>query len=206
MLFNELGQTVTYPLLHIDGNQVFFTENFNGGQDYNANGILDRRDVPNEFGTPVRVLLPAQRINDFRWMLNVRRSGDGGVRSVDIVVKLSDGVDPTEERGFNATFIRNSNQVGVIAGTDGMRPNIRKGKFVFDANNGLWYRISDVIEDPGNGYDFQVTLETAAVANSGSDSDDGLLNGSDTGSFGFALFPKGIVDIYPTGPRDFPTR
>lgn len=230
VLFDSFDRSVTYPLLAVDGNTAIFTEDVNlngtldGTEDFNANGFLDQRDVPAEFGwdataggysTPrvVRAFIQSQRTNDFRWLLNVRRRGDGQVRGLDIVVKFADGVDASQERVFEATFISGSTFVGVRTGGDGVEPSIRKGKFVFDALNSLWYRVQDVEEASAantapwaGAYNYRVTLEEPASANAGSDAADGLLDGSDTAGFSAAMFPKGIVDVYPIVPPEFPTR
>ncbi|MEQ9409708.1 MAG: prepilin-type N-terminal cleavage/methylation domain-containing protein [Fuerstiella sp.] len=213
------------PLTAIDttNNIAFYTEDTNGngnkdaGEDVNMNGVLDVRTLPTEFGGIVsRVLLQSRKISDYSWMLNVRRRGDGQARSVDVVVRFSDGVSLTDERLFEATFVPStaastSRFVWVRKPirsnpTDTTEPNIRKGKFIFDAFNGIWYRIQDVQERPtfGTGnpnwmnFDYLVTVEQAIGANAGA----GTLAGA--GPFGAAMFPTGIVDVYPMGSRNLP--
>jgi hypothetical protein len=162
-----------------------------------------------------RVLLQSSRISDFSWMLNVRRRSDGMARRIDVIVRFNDGVSATDERLFEATFQAStfgspSNIVGVRIGADGVEPSIRKGSYVFDANNGIWYRIQDVEEEPlitsdpfWTNYDYRVTLETDIAAGEGAGSDQAL-DGSDTSSWAAAMFPTGIVDIYPMGSRQLP--
>lgn len=230
VLFSANGKfSKAYPLTAVDtatagAHQAKFTEDLNNnnaldaGEDFNGNGILDRRAVPSEFGTPPvfsRVLIQTRRVSDFTWLLTVRRRGDGAVRNMDVVVKFSDGVDVTTERVFSATFVKGSNVVGVVAPTAGTEPRITKGQFMFDVLNARWYRISDVREEPfdttattfdWSTYTYQVFLVEEAVANSGSDAiDDGVLNGSDTSSLGGAMFPPGIIDVYPMGSLPLPT-
>lgn len=209
--------SAAFPLLRVDTttNQVTFAEDV-AGADFNGNGLLDRTTLPATFGSPPsvsRVLLRARRTNDFQWFLTVRRRGDGAVRNIDVVVKFSDGVDATTERVFPTAFVRGSNIVGVGNAADGTVPNIVKGKFIFDATNAIWYRIQDVQTTPllASGgfwatYQHRVLLETDAQASAGSDgTDDGVLNGSSTASFGGAMFLPGIVDVYPMGSRSMPT-
>lgn len=219
--------SVAYPLTAVDvstagAHRVTFSEDVNedgslqAAEDFNGNGVLDRNALPASFGSPPvvsRVLLRARRTNDFQWFLTVRRRGDGAVRNVDVVVKFSDGVDPTQERVFPATFINGNSVVGITETADGVEPNIVKGKFIFDATNALWYRIRDVQEEPiiasgpfdWSTYKYRVLLETDCRASTGADADDGVLNGSSTTSFGGAMFLPGIVDVYPMGSRSLPT-
>ena len=213
--------SAAFPLLAVDAGakQVFFSEDntITTGADFNGNGVLDRTTLPATFGSPPsvsRVLLRARRTNDFQWFLTVRRRGDGAVRNIDVVVKFSDGVDASTERVFPTAFVRGSNIVGVGNAADGTVPNIVKGKFIFDATNAIWYRIQDVQTAPliASGpfswgtYQHRVLLETDAQASAGSDgTDDGVLNGSSTASFGGAMFLPGIVDVYPMGSRSMPT-
>ena len=210
--------SASFPLLSVDtgSNQVTFSEDV-AGADFNGNGMLDRTTLPATFGSPPsvsRVLLRARRTNDFQWFLTVRRRGDGAVRNIDVVVKFSDGVDASTERVFPTAFVRGSNIVGVGNAADGTVPNIVKGKFIFDATNAIWYRIQDVQTAPliASGpfswgtYQHRVLLETDAQATAGSDgTDDGVLNGSSTASFGGSMFLPGIVDVYPMGSRSMPT-
>jgi len=244
VLFSENGKfSQAFPLLALDNvaKVAYYTEDLDNsggmstGEDFNMNGALDQRSLPVEFrvdqdgdnllepGEEIvsRVLLQSRKVSDFSWLLNVRRRSDGLARSIDVVVRFNDGVDVTDERLFEATFLAGSHTVGVrlpsrSTNGDPTEPNIRKGKFIFDATNGVWYRIQDVQEAPvisppavpWGTYDYLVTLETAIRASEGAGSDgfdNGSLDGSDTSRFGGAMFPAGIVDVYPMGSRNIPT-
>lgn len=63
----------------------------------------------------------------------------------------------------------------------GPRPSIRKGGYVFDSDNGFWYRVTDYSE---TGTTITMTLEFPAQASS---------NG--------AVFFKGLVDVYYLGTK-----
>jgi prepilin-type N-terminal cleavage/methylation domain-containing protein len=241
VLFSENGKfSQSFPLLSLDNatKVAYYTEDLNNdgsldsGEDFNMNGALDSRTLPFEFrvdqdndgvlepGEEIasRVLLQSRKVSDFSWMLNVRRRSDGLARSVDVVVRFNDGVDIADERLFEATFLAGTRFVGVrkAGGAIPAEPNIRKGKFIFDATNGVWYRIQDVQEPPlisppavpWGTYDYLVTVETSIRASEGVGSDgfdNGSLDGSDTNSFGGAMFPAGIIDVYPMGSRNVPT-
>ena len=179
VVFDAAGKiSQTFPLLYVDTTQniVSWKEDFGGTwRDFNANGVNDARYLPAEIQANgvSRVLIQSRRVADYSWMLSVRRRSDGVVRNVDVVVKFSDGADATDERLFQATFVKDTNFVGVKYGT-GKPPNIRKGKFIFDAQNARWYRIQDYRERSAFGwqygaYDAVVITETTIADAAGED-------------------------------------
>ena len=178
----------TFPLTNINttSNTAYWSEDIDGDgtvdHDYNMNGSADLRPLPIEFGGAVgRVILQSRKINDFNWLLSVRRRSDGFVRNVDVVVRYSDGADALNERLFEATFVKGSTAVGIRypyrnVATDTTTPKFRKGGFIFDAQNARWYRIQDYREVPlGNigwaypGYDAVVFTEDTIVDAAGED-------------------------------------
>ena len=161
VLYSLDGQrSQTFPLTHIDTttNTAYWSEDIDGDgtadHDYNMNGTGDIRPLPVEFGASVgRVILQSRKVNDFNWMLTVRRRSDGFVRNVDVVVRYSDGADALNERLFEAMFVRGSTAIGIrypyrANAADKTTPKFRKGGFVFDAQNARWYRIQDYREVP----------------------------------------------------------
>lgn len=237
VLFSETGKfTQAFPLVAIDtaSNTAFYTEDVNNngtldtGEDVNMTGSLDARSLPVEFRVDVdgdgtlepgeeivsRVLLQSRKVSDYSWMLNVRRRSDGHARRVDVVVKFNDGVSATDERVYEATFIPNSHSVWVrlpsrVTASDTTEPNIRKGKFIFDVTNGVWYRIQDVQEAPlfptGSfvDFDYLVTVQQEIRPSDGAGTWTGVTPDG-AGPFGLAMFPPGIVDVYPLGSRNLP--
>lgn len=244
----------TFPLTHIDTttNTAYWSEDINADgtqdHDYNMNGSYDVRPLPVEFYNSAvgsfevgRVILQSRKINDFNWLLTVRRRSDGLVRNVDVVVRYSDGADAENERLFQATFVKDSTAVGIrypyrLNPADTTTPKFRKGGFIFDAQNARWYRIQDYKEVPlGNigwtfpEYDAVVFTEDSIADAGGEDqytlNDSGssiLLNGildtvgsvnedlrqpgNNDGSmtYGFAMFPASVVDVYPMGSVKMP--
>ena len=97
-----------------------------------------------------------------------------------------------------------------------VEPRLKKGGFAFDVVNSVWYRITDVLEKPAFGgagtfswdeYDYRVSLETEirTLESTGADSlDNGLLDGTDTSTFGRVMFPTGVIEVYPLGSKQFP--
>lgn len=240
----------TFPLTHINvtvvgsgwQNTAYWSEDITGDgvadHDYNMNGSSDIRPLPVEFGAAIsRVIIQSRKVNDFNWLLTVRRRGDGFVRNVDVVVRHSDGADVQDERLFEATFVKGSAAVGIRYPLDGTTPRFRKGGFVFDAQNARWYRIQDYKERPlGNvswaysNYDAVVFTEDFVVDAGGEDQYtldssnasillNGVLdtvggvsedvrqpgNGDGAMTYGFAMFPSSVVDVYPMGSMKMPS-
>ncbi len=80
-----------------------------------------------------------------------------------------------------------------------LKPFMKAGGYVLDANNAYWYRISNVIDGPAlNGVATStVTLEVPANANNTN------LTNPNTGNLipSRAMFPRNIVDVFPLGLR-----
>jgi hypothetical protein len=175
-------------------NTIKWTEDINGngtldpGEDLNGNGTLDLYPLPASFipGGKVRIELQERR---YTWLLTVRKST--GAASVDIVVFFKRRFNPVaDELLYPATFTAGSNQATVTY-TVGSAPRMEKGNFVFEANNGFWYRISNVI-DNGQG-SAQLVLETPANLTNSSNVPGALPPR--------AMFPRNIVDVYPIGSK-----
>jgi hypothetical protein len=191
VLFSVDGRrSQAYPLTHVDpsNNNVYWSEDIDGDgagdHDLNMSGgrdsLTDIRPLPAEFGGAVsRVLLQSRKLSDFAWMLTVRRRSDGFVRGTDVVVRYKNGADINDERLYEATFIKGTNIVGLHYPSPGNGPSIRKGKFIFDAVNALWYRIQDYKEkpavgsallwDPDDYYDAVIFTETQIQEAAGED-------------------------------------
>jgi prepilin-type N-terminal cleavage/methylation domain-containing protein len=267
----------SYPLTYIDTatNSCYWSEDTDadgdGDQDFNMSGSTDSsadiRGLPAEFAGGVsRVLIQSRRLTDFSWTLTVRRRSDGFVRGTDIVVRSKNGADLKDERLFAATFVKDTNIIGIrypyrVNPLDETVPSLRRGKFVFDAQNALWYRIQDYKERPlGNigwiypEYDAVVYTETEISEPAGEDqftlysnpvgprtlllngaldlqqydnatpqvlqqpfrlvggvptalTEDEARPGDGDGAldFGAAMFPSGVVDVYPMGSMPLPS-
>ena len=215
----------SFPLTHINGTTVYWSEDIDADGsrdvDFNYDGTFNLRPLPNEFfdaggnANIGRVLLQTKRANDYSWMLNVRRRSDGMVRSIDVVIRYSRGGNPGDEQVYPVTIAGGTPFVGVLGVN---MPNIRKGDYMFDPANAVWHRIRDVQERPKDGwpngmnmnalYGLRVTLEGDVRATEGAGSDllDGIpFNDPDPDSVpGSAMFPSGIVDVFPLGSREMP--
>jgi len=213
----------TFPLLRSVGRDCYWTEI--SGQDYNQNNVTDIRPLPLEFlGKVGRVIIKAVKPADFSWLLTVRRSGDGGARGVDVVVRYHTGVQPKDERVYPASFQAGFGFVGVNNAVDAngtvQEPPLKRGSYIFDARNARWYRITDYqirnneTISSGNAFDkefwkmyrYRVTIESETVASVGKfpkwDSEKQVWEPAviDYG----AMFIPGVVDVYPIGSLGLP--
>ncbi len=178
----------------------------------NGNGALDTHLLPSSFinaisttGTPllgkVRVELQERR---YTWLLTVRQSSTTAA-SVDVVVYFKRTLEniATDELLYQTTFTQGSTQAQVVYPTGvntasglPLKPYMRRGSFVFDANNAFWYRINNVssVVASGTGWE-QVNLTLEVPAN------------ASTGSPPFiparAMFPRGVVDVFPLATKTY---
>ena len=196
-------------------NTVKWTEDVNssgalGGvnTDLNGNGILDDNGLPPSFVTngigKVRI---EQQERRYTWLLTVRKNSTGTNADVDVVVFFKRPIEEfqTTAKGYAgdevlipAVFTSGTTLVSVqypIA----RKPFMRKGNYIFDANNAFWYRISNVSAPtqttlPGNVPGEAVTITIDVPANAGNQADP-------TGRPARAMFPRAVVDVYPIGTK-----
>ena len=198
----------SFPLTAVDGTTCVWTEVAVGalGQaDYNQDGLYSRRSLPLEFldTQPGRVLIQQKRVQDFNWLLTVRRGPDGRARGVDVVVMFNNGRSPDNERVYPANFFSGAfgaavaKTSGVDANGDPAEPFIKRGSWVLDVQNARWYRIAGSKDHPANPDWWLLTLESAAVQ-----STPGV--GAGATLAGGAIFIPGIVDVYPLGSKALP--
>jgi hypothetical protein len=212
--------TALVPLANGTGSTVIWTEDTDGagpiantaaGLDprdinFNGNRVLDHYPLPLSFVNSGigAVRLEAQDPR-YTWLLTMRQpSPTNGTASVDVVVFFNRSIENigTDELLYQASFALGSTQVQVTYPTGvntvtnlPLKPFMKKGGYVFDANNAFWYRISNVVDGvPGTS---TVTLEVPANA-----SNTGLTN-FNTGNLipPRAMFPRNIVDVYPLGSK-----
>jgi prepilin-type N-terminal cleavage/methylation domain-containing protein len=180
----NLKASLSYPLtaIHDPGGTSRWTATWsedvalNGATgpnpDFNRNGVVDIRALPAGFASltdSVRVLIQNKQGLDYSWILSVRRSPDGGIAGMDAVIRFTATPGPDDEITYRATFVKNTNLVGLIY-PDGITPSLKKGGAIFDAENGRWYRISDYVENPSTSeYDAIVYTESTISEGAGED-------------------------------------
>lgn len=184
------------------GNTALWTEDVNGngsldtGEDYNFNGILDQYPLPS--GVNPESARVESKERRYTWLITARPRGYGGGISgspsfdVDVVVFYGRTFSPSDDQVFGthsglaipsvgtAKFTFGTRFLTVSWPTAATQPLIRRGGYVFDAQNGYWYQIENYT-DPAGGSSV-ITLATSAHSNSS-----------------LAIFPRGIVDVFPVG-------
>ncbi|RLS57065.1 MAG: type II secretion system protein [Planctomycetota bacterium] len=93
----------------------------------------------------------------YSWMMTVRR-GPQGQAEVDCVIFFNRSFNPLDEEAITAEFGSQSATLTWPASREGGDPLVKEGNFVFDAENGHWYRIQKV-----NSYDKTVDPRVAVL-------------------------------------------
>jgi hypothetical protein len=183
---------------------ILWTEDINNtggaaatGADVNGNGVLDYYGLPASFIAGgignVRIEVQERR---YSWLLTVRKD-IGGAASVYVVVFFKRKFDVNvDEMLYQATFQSGINYVDVTY-TAANKPFMHKGNYIFDANNGFWYRISNVVEN-GTGNGARIYLDVPANAGNTNIPDPNNLPNVMPAR---AMFPRNIVDVYPIGTK-----
>jgi hypothetical protein len=248
-LFHENGrESQAYPVTMVDGNVVHWGE---AAGDFNLNGTIDDRILPNNYFVGARtaggtafdatrvshITIEINLIRQFSWFLTVRKDG-AGAATVDAVMVFNRRVDPINEHAYRAVFRGGTNTVLVEFADPGRaaepEPFMKKGGYVFDANNAEWYRIRDVQEFGPGTYDAVLTVEGPVRRSSGEDTVDadqaltnedannnGVLDsGEDLNGngrldfedanrngvfdYGTAIFLPGVLEVFPMGRFSLP--
>jgi hypothetical protein len=179
-------------LTSASGNTITWSEDINnsgalnGTEDLNSNGVLDSYTLPGNF-TPGLVRIDANE-RRYTWLLTIRKLTSATQGEVDVVVFFGrEEANPVgDETLYQASFVKGSWEATVTY--SGTAPPIKRGGFVFDAVNAHWYRITAINPDPlpATGATVTLSLEMPALAGTGT---------------GYAMFPKGVVDVFPLGPK-----
>jgi len=152
-------------------------------EDRNANGFQDTNALPANFSPErVRILIKDQR---YTWMMTVRNNS--GVAAINVVVFFKRSFDAASERVYGAAAGNAFNQGSTVVGIDYVgipKPFLKKGSYVFDAGNGYWYRIQDIVDNEAAQH-IDLTIGRTAVASGNS-----------------AILLKGVVEVFPIGSLD----
>ncbi len=130
----------------------------------------------------VRVESQEQR---YTWLLTVIPSSGGGSSNVQVAVffnrsPVQSDEQVVQEQTPNADGVATPFHFAYPAGN---KPFAKKGSFLFDCYFGRWYRIANIANDTGTGFDVFVDQPRQAA--------DMLVSKT----FG-AVFMRGVVDVY----------
>lgn len=197
----------TRIITKVTGDTVSWTENATG-VDANSNNIMDDYPLPAGFVSlfvtvggvttsgNVRVEIQERR---YTWLLTVRQQASGLSSDIDVVVFFNRPFESIadDEVLYPAQFNLSSTQAKVSY-QQGNKPFLRKGNFVFDANNAYWYRISNVQPDlpTAQAGVLQANITLEMPANAASPVVNNVLQGR-------AMFPRAVVDVFPIGSKAF---
>lgn len=202
IFYNGGKSSVSRPVCQIgSGNALIFAEN----TDRNGNGVLDNHALPS--GITFETARLEARERRYSWLLTIRPnpSSFGGAQGakpiydVWVVVFFGRGFIPEDELVYgtvpkgalnlapNSTVTTpNPRQLVVTWQAGGVVPNLKRGGFVLDAQNGYWYQIENYTEPQG------ATTSTVTVTTNLKE------------KFQLAAFPRGVVDVFPIGPHSPP--
>ena len=155
--------------------------------------------------------------NDYDGSLALRKPGvagpgaagdDDGINGVDDVGEIGyPGIYSIEQDVLNGTV---TIKVPSVA-TDDERPKLRRGSYIYDTKNGLWYRIRAVQNEqfgvgPGSNEDWvDVVLDESIRLNSTEDLDgSGSLNLTGEDSNGNGVIDRGGAIVHPNVVNVFP--
>ncbi len=137
-----------------------------------------------------RVRVETQQLQ-FTWMLTVRKSPHG-TPLADVVIFYNRSFDPDDERLYAADFITAANADGVTTLNDvvniswsTVKPNYKRGNFIFSTANGEWYRIINVLGETATGATLQLNRPVKALPTA-------LPATADN-----AILPRGVIDVFP---------
>ncbi|MES2790280.1 MAG: hypothetical protein V4719_11775 [Planctomycetota bacterium] len=183
------------------GNTLIFAEN----TDRNGNGVLDSHALPATITFETARVEARER--RYSWLLTVKPNpssftgGQGAkpIYDVWVVVFFGRSFNPQDELVYgtvpngapnlapsSTVDTPNPRQIVVTWQAGGIEPNLKRGGFVVDAENGNWYQIENYT-DPSGGTTSTVTVTTNL-----------------TEKFHLAAFPRGVVDVFPIGPHSPP--
>jgi type II secretory pathway pseudopilin PulG len=142
----------------------------------------------------------------YTWMLSVRKRLNGKT-DVDVVVFFKRAIADLQEQVYDAAFRPNStvfsnpdNRVTVNFTTT--EPVLKRGGYIFDTANGLWYRIAKIENETGSSADLLLD-ETIKQANTEDLNGNGTLDaGEDTN--GDTVIQRGGAILHPQVVNVFP--
>ena len=214
-----LGTTVKWTEDIDDTGPNATTAAGNDPRDVNHNKNLDHYPLPQSFVNSggIGVVCIELQERRYTWLLTVRQSNpqtSPPSASVDCVVYFKRTIENigVDELMYETHFRLGSQLAAVVYPTGNnlatgqpLKPFIKRGGYVFDANNAFWYRVSNV-QDPDINNPLQLAAPAAGFqqallvidvpANSSNDNNPLIPPRG--------MFPRGVVDVYPLGTKSYP--
>ncbi len=160
----DLGIRVT--VLSADGTQSRTFPTFYSSVAVNGNSITVSPALPGSMNDPSEIERVVVEIAERRysWMLTCSGRQAGGLSDVRCAVFFRRSFDALEEQHYalSGTSNKGSSVVTGLTWGAGTTPILRPGGFVFDADNGYWYEIAEVIPVNATSANLQLTGELRA--------------------------------------------
>lgn len=139
---------------------------------------------------PERAIIQVRQ-NDFTWLLTVRTgtstvAAEGTPGEFDVVVFRNRRFSIEDERIFTSNNYNTTTNELTVNYPAGQDPKLKRGGFLFDAENGRWYQIVDIEDEDANPLVMTLNRPIKDV------DEDGELMPS---------FPQGVVDVFPITSR-----
>lgn len=163
------------------------------GGDQNGNGVLDARALP--AGITYESAKVETRVRRYTWTMTVAPRASFADLSIKYAIFFGREFSLDDEQVYGtipqgSTFavqnmvagsfvnLQEMNKYVTVSWPAGQQPNIKRGGWLFDAQNGFWYQIE-------NYTDYSLTNKTTITLTVAPDSDSQLL-----------VFPRGVVDVF----------
>ena len=162
----------------------------NGGEDLNGNSVIDAHPLP--AGITFESARVEYRERRYSWMLTVNHANTNNL--VKVVVYFGRAFSPEEEQvfgvqpgmvtvpnlvaGSNITASAPNSKTFNVSWPAGQQPYLKRGGWVLDAENGMWYQIENY-SDPVSANSSLITLTEPAQH-----------------TIKIAVFPRGVVDVF----------
>lgn len=212
VLFNPEGTaSYTVPVLQVTGGA-------------SANSVVTtagQNTIPAQWRSGLGRVVVETQVERYSWLITARRDALG-LFDCDVVVFYKRGYAKEDEYTFIApstlvdangtsvlSFRQNSDLVAVeYDSSTGAKPFFRRGGWVFDVENARWYRILDVSDDPTiNPRPFDRLQSELGLGARPTGSGGSMkllvavLHRKSAFSGRQAMFPRGVVDVYPIGVK-----
>lgn len=163
------------------------------GGDQNGNGVLDARPLPG--GITYESAKLETRVRRYSWTMTVAPRASFSDISVKYAIfygrefsfddeqvygVVPQGSNIALQNAVAGSFVnlQEMNKYVTVSWPSGQQPNIKRGGWLFDAQNGFWYQIE-------NYTDYSLTNKTTITLTVAPDADSQLL-----------VFPRGVVDVF----------
>jgi len=132
----------------------------------------------------------------YTWMLSVRKRVNGST-NVDVVVFFKRAITDQQEQLYATPFQPNTDNKVTVTFTS--EPTLKRGGYIFDAANGLWYRIAKIENETGYSADLLLD-ETIKQRNYVDSNSNGIWDAGEP--LGGAILHPQVVNVFPLQSKE----